>query len=174
MSADELSDRGEHGSRVELRPQTVGDTRAMLAAMSDAERAEVSPEWLARLDSLKEPDPWVLGFAVVLRDNGFVVGTAGYKGPPGADGVVEIAYQVAPEHEGKGYATEAAAALTAYALRSGRARVVRAHTLPGPNASTRVLEKCGFHNLGEVIDPVDGLVWRWEMGGGAAQRAVVQ
>jgi ribosomal-protein-alanine N-acetyltransferase len=40
--------------------------------------------------------------------------------------------------------------------------VVRAHTLPNPNASTRVLTKCGFHRVGEVIDPEDGLVWRWE------------
>jgi RimJ/RimL family protein N-acetyltransferase len=137
----------------------------MLAAMSEAERAEVSPEWLARLDSMNEPDPWVVGFAVVLRDDGSVIGTAGFKGPPGADGVVEIAYGVAPEHQGKGYATEAAEALVALALRSGRVRVVRAHTRPGPNASTRVLEKCGFRNLGEVIDPEDGLVWRWERKG---------
>ena len=29
-------------------------------------------------------------------------------------------------------------------------------------ASTRVLTKCGFSRIGEVIDPDDGLVWRWE------------
>jgi RimJ/RimL family protein N-acetyltransferase len=26
----------------------------------------------------------------------------------------------------------------------------------------RVLAKCGFQHIGEVIDPEDGLVWRWE------------
>jgi RimJ/RimL family protein N-acetyltransferase len=30
------------------------------------------------------------------------------------------------------------------------------------NASARVLAKCGFRRVGEVIDPEDGLVWRWE------------
>ena len=30
------------------------------------------------------------------------------------------------------------------------------------NASTRVLTKCGFRHVGEVMDPEDGLVWRWE------------
>ncbi|MGH7631966.1 MAG: hypothetical protein ACREOF_21740 [Gemmatimonadales bacterium] len=30
------------------------------------------------------------------------------------------------------------------------------------NASARVLEKLGFRRLGEVIDPEDGPVWRWE------------
>src|SRR5205085_4024880 len=82
-----------------------------------------------------------------------------FKGPPGADGAVEIAYGVAPEHQGKGYATEAAEALVNYAFGSGQVRVVRAHTLPEPNASTRVLTKCGFRRVGEVIDPEDGLMW---------------
>jgi len=41
-------------------------------------------------------------------------------------------------------------------------RVIRAHTLPGSKASQRVLEKCGFRHVGEVIDPDDGVVWRFE------------
>jgi RimJ/RimL family protein N-acetyltransferase len=76
--------------------------------------------------------------------------------------VVEIAYGVASEHQGKGYATEAAEALVTYAFGSGQVRVVRAHTLAESNASTRVLTKCRFRRIGEVIDPEDGLVWRWE------------
>jgi RimJ/RimL family protein N-acetyltransferase len=82
--------------------------------------------------------------------------------------MAEIAYGVNPEYQGKGYATEAAAALVSYALGTGQARVVRAHTLPEPNASTRVLSKCGFRQVGEVIDPEDGLVWRWERNNDAA------
>ena len=103
-----------------------------------------------------------LGFSLVHRDSNTVVGSAGFKGPPEADGVVEISYGVNPEHQGKGYATEAAQALTAYAFGSGKVRLVRAHTRPEPNASTRVLTKCGFRRVGAVIDPEDGLVWRWE------------
>ena len=52
-----------------------------------------------------------------------------------------------------------------YAFESGRIRLVGAHTLPTPNASTRVLTKCGFERIGEVEDPEDGLVWRCEFGG---------
>jgi RimJ/RimL family protein N-acetyltransferase len=52
--------------------------------------------------------------------------------------------------------------LLEYARDAGSVRVVRAHTLIGPGASTRVLEKVGFSLLGEVIDPDDGAVWRWE------------
>ena len=41
-------------------------------------------------------------------------------------------------------------------------RVICAHTLPDGAASKRVLEKCGFQHKGEVMDPEDGLVWRFE------------
>ena len=135
---------------------------AAIKAMSPEDRAQVSPEWLARLETASQPDPWVHGFGVTLRNGDVEVGSAGYKSRPTGDGVVEIAYGIAPEHQGKGFATEVAAALTAYAFQSGLVRVVCAHTLPEPNASTRVLTKCGFRFMGEVIDPEDGLVWRWE------------
>ena len=76
--------------------------------------------------------------------------------------MVEIAYGIDTEHRGNGYATEAANAMTAYAFSSGLVRTVRAHTKPESDASKRVLSKCGFRNIGEVIDPEDGLVTRWE------------
>src|SRR5262245_36657572 len=142
--------------------QTREDVRAQVEQMKPHEKAELSPAWLALLDGSSPADPWIHGFMFVHRTDGNVVGRGGFKGPPGADGVVEIAYGVAPEHQGKGYATEAAAALVSYAFSDGQVRVVRAHTLPESNASTRVLTKCGFRRVGEVIDPDDGLVWRWE------------
>jgi ribosomal-protein-alanine N-acetyltransferase len=71
-------------------------------------------------------------------------------------------YGVVPAYEGRGYATEAAGALLRFAAEDDRVRLVRAHTLPEANASTRVLRKCGFVHIGEVVDPEDGLVWRWE------------
>ena len=134
----------------------------MVEAMDPSEKAQLSADWLAQLYASTSADPWTHGFSLVHRDSDIVVGKSGFKGPPAADGVVEIAYSVVPDYQGKGYATEAAQALVAFALSSGRVRVVRAHTLPESNASTRVLAKCGFRHVGEVIDPDDGLVWRWE------------
>jgi len=123
---------------------------------------EVSPEWLAALRASQGPDPWRHGFFLMHREMCEAIGSAGFKGPPDAAGMVEIAYGVAPSFEGQGYATEAAAELVAFALESGRVKLVRAHTLPAANASTRVLTKCGFRHVGEVVDPDDGPVWRWE------------
>lgn len=124
---------------------------------------EVSPAWLAALRSATVTDPWRHGFFIVDLQRRQVVGTAGFKGPPDAEGVVEIAYGVAPEYQGQGYATEAANALVEFALGDPSVKTVRAHTLPQQNASTRVLTKNGFRHLGEVIDPEDGRVWRWEL-----------
>jgi RimJ/RimL family protein N-acetyltransferase len=66
-----------------------------------------------------------------------------------------------PNTNARAYAAEA---LTNFAF-AQNVRVLRAHALPEANASTRVLTKCGFHHLGEVIEPEDGLVWRWEKRG---------
>ncbi len=147
---------------LKLVPQTREEVRAQIEQMKPHEKAELSPAWLALLDGSSPANPWIHGFVLVHRTDGNVIGKGGFKGPPGADGDVEIAYGVAPEHQGKGYATEAAAALVSYAFSDGQIRVVRAHTLPESNASARVLTKCGFRRVGEVIDPDDGLVWRWE------------
>ena len=126
--------------------------------------ADVSPAWIAALRDASGPDPWRHGFLVVLRGAGSAIGTAGFKSPPDSDGTVEIGYGIVPAFERQGYATEAATALVTYAFAHAGVRLVRAHTLPAPNASTRVLEKCGFHRTGTVIDPDDGPVWRWERG----------
>ena len=122
---------------------------------------EVDDAWVAKLKAGVDEAPWSLGYAVVDREVKSIVGSGGFKGPPNSDGIVEIAYGIVPSFEGRGYATEVAAALTGYCLENGIGHV-RAHTLPVPNASTRVLTKCGFQFAGEVVDPDDGLVWRWE------------
>jgi putative acetyltransferase len=152
-----------------LRPTMIGTDRLRLELQSRDEllamcegHPEVSPAWLARLRASTEPDPWTYGFAVVLRASGAKIGDAGFKGPPDETGMVEIAYRIDPEHQGRGYATEAAQGLVAFAFRDHRVRFVWAHTLPTNNASTRVLEKSEFRKVGEVVDPEDGLVWRWE------------
>ena len=122
---------------------------------------EVSPEFRKKLESAEGPDLWTWGFGVLHVGRGEVIGTCGFKGPP-SEGCVEIAYGIVPEHQGKGYATETAGALVKYAFEKSDVTTVRAHTLPEENASTGVLKKCGFERVGEVNDPEDGLVWRWE------------
>jgi RimJ/RimL family protein N-acetyltransferase len=147
---------------LKLTGMTREEVVAEVAAMGPAEKAHVSADWLAMLHNSASIDPWIHGFRMQHRATGAVVGRCGFKGPPTTDGVVEVAYGVDEEHQGKGYATEAAEALVRFAFNNEAVRTVLAHTLPEVNASTRVLTKCGFRRVGDVIDPDDGLVWRWE------------
>ena len=148
---------------LKLVAPTLDEVRAQFEGMNADQKAALPPDWLARMEAATGADAvWTLGFTLVHRVTGAVVGQCAFKGPPGADKAVEIAYMIAPDHQGKGYATEAANALVAFAFNTGQIRVVRAHTLREQNASTRVLAKCGFGHVGDVTDPEDGLVWRWE------------
>jgi len=152
-----------HTQHLALVPRTRDEVRADIEHMPPEMRREISAAWLALLEASGEIDPWIHGFTLIHQNSGTPVGSCGFKGPPDAEGMVEIAYAIHPEHQSRGYATEAAAALVSYAFGSDQVRLVRAHTLPNVNASTRVLTKCGFQKVGETIDPDDGLVWRWEL-----------
>ena len=164
---------------VTLLPHTPDHLRALLAGPGDYEArfgvavAEGLQEFLAGPDvseSFHEylrksagADPWRDGFGVLLREENKVIGFASFNGPPDAEGMVEISYAIAPGCRGRGYATEAARLLIERAMASGKVRTLFAHTLPEKNASTRILEKCGFQLGGEVMSQEDGLIWRWEL-----------
>jgi [ribosomal protein S5]-alanine N-acetyltransferase len=123
---------------------------------------EASADFKARVRSAKQSDPWLFGFAVIHKIDNTLIGNGGFPGAP-SDGVAEIAYGIAPSYQGKGYATEVANALIDFASRDSRVQTIRAHTLAEINASTRVLEKCGFKKIGDAVDPENNLaVWRWE------------
>jgi RimJ/RimL family protein N-acetyltransferase len=149
-------------SNLRLVLESPENVRTRIDEMSSSEKLELSADWLALLDAATSADPWVHGFVLLQRTDNVVVGYGGFKGLPTPEGVAEIAYGLSPEYQGRGYATEAVQALVSFAFSSNQVRVVRAHTLAEVNASTRVLTKCGFQRIGEVNDPDDGLVWRWE------------
>ena len=113
-------------------------------------------------EGIQAVEPWT-GYLTIESDTNTVVGCCGFKGNPTEEGSVEISYFTFPEHEGKGFATAAAGELVAVARNHEAVQCVLAHTLPERNASCRVLEKTGFENAGEVIDPEDGIVWRWRV-----------
>ena len=123
-------------------PGALGRTRDALAA--DPSGAE----WGSRL--------------FVLEDPPTLVGWGGFKGAP-VGGAVEIGYAVAPGWQGRGIATAAVGAMLDAAFADTAVRSVIAHTLPGPNASTRVLEKTGFAYEADVIDLEAGTAWRFRL-----------
>jgi RimJ/RimL family protein N-acetyltransferase len=113
--------------------------------------------WTLRLGQvLGAPDqaPWLIR-AVVTRD-GTVVGHAGFHGPPDDRKMVEIGYEIEPEHRRRGYARAAVGELLAYAAKHGGA-VARASIGPGNAASLGLILSLGFVRVGEQVDEIDGL-----------------
>lgn len=116
---------------------------------------------IARLTEHPHEADWWMHF--FLAESGArLVGSGGFVGPP-QDGVVEIGYEIAPEFRNRGLATAAAGAMIEKATAGGRVSTVVAHTMPTQNPSTTVLRRLGFQHVGEVDDPEDGTVWRWEL-----------
>ncbi len=106
-------------------------------------------------------------FALVSRDSGSVIGFCGLV-HPGGQAEAEIKYALCREHWGKGFASEAAAAMLAAASSDFGLPLVIASTAPENVASHRVLLKAGMRR-GPVIPNDDGTetyVFIWRAGAG--------
>ena len=121
------------------------------------------PETRDWMRDLLRQHPHEPGFASwYLIADGELVGTLGYKGPPDANGSVEIGYAVVDERHRRGHASAGVALLVAQAFADPRVRMVAAETLPDGLASQGVLLKAGFVPAGSRIDADDGQVLRFE------------
>jgi RimJ/RimL family protein N-acetyltransferase len=91
---------------------------------------------------------------------GRLLGSGGFAGRP-VQRTVEIGYEIAPAFRGQGFGTAAARALVERAVASGEVDAVVAHTRPGPNPSTGVLQSLDLDHLADQEDPEVGIVWEW-------------
>jgi RimJ/RimL family protein N-acetyltransferase len=78
-----------------------------------------------------------------LRDI-FIIGTAGFKGPPDLAGVVEIAYGIVPDYEGRGYATEAAEKLLEFGFDWLGLDEIVSFAVWNNHASTAIMRRIGM------------------------------
>jgi [ribosomal protein S5]-alanine N-acetyltransferase len=115
---------------------------------------------IARLCEHPDQADWWMHF--FLLPDSTLIGSGGYVGPP-QDGAVEFGYEVAPEFRGRGLGIAAARAMVDKAAATGAVSTVIAHTLAEENPSTGVLKRLGFTKTGELVDPEEGPVWRWEL-----------
>jgi RimJ/RimL family protein N-acetyltransferase len=162
--------------RLQLVPTTVALCRAEVQgrdAIGRALGAHVPASWpppvfetddVERIHRQLDADPtnraWTLHYVLLppatLGEQAKLVGVAGYAGPPAADGIVNIGYAIAAEHQGRGYATEAVGAIVAQAFLDPRVEVVCATTYPTLGPSLSVLRKTGFAHV--TSDPGSGVV----------------
>ncbi len=141
-------------ARLLLRPGWAEDAPALAAAIADERivRNLATAPWPYRLRdaeaSLAQPrDPVLPSFLVFERADAepLLVGSCGLGRRP--SGAVELGYWIARPFWGRGFATEAAAALVDIASALRLPRLQASYFLDNP-ASGRVLEKLGFEPLG--------------------------
>jgi len=113
--------------------KSVTDTRAFLRASEKRHRAGQTLIW-----------------AITLKSTGKMIGTCGLVSIAREHGRAEIGYAINRKFWGQGYAAEATAAVTKHALTSLNFNRVEAHVSPDHRASQRVLEKCGFVQIGRA------------------------
>ena len=143
----------EATERLEFRPMTLDDLDDMAALLGDPVVMRYYPrprdragarDWITWNQDLYESE--CLGMWVVrVRATGEFVGDCGLT-PQEVDGVtdVEVGYHVRAELQGRGYATEAAAACHAYARDVLGVRRLIAIIHPDNVPSQRVAEKIGL------------------------------
>jgi aminoglycoside 6'-N-acetyltransferase len=106
-----------------------------------------------------DPQGWVQ-FTLEERSTGQIVGDVGLAAAEGEPGVIKVGYTIAPAHQGRGYASEAVAALVDYAFDRLEADVVRAYADADNVASIRVAEKVGMRLIERFSGREnDGSVW---------------
>jgi RimJ/RimL family protein N-acetyltransferase len=146
-------------SRLTLRPGWPEDAPALLAAIAHERVARMTgrvPWPYALVDAeahLARPADPRFPISLVFERRGAepprLVGSVGLSD---ADGEAELGYWLTPDVWGRGYATEAAAAMLGHARALGRTRVQAGHFTDNP-ASGKVLVKLGFQRTGERLFP---------------------
>ena len=141
--------------RLRVRRFGRDDVRAFVAYRADPEVARYQ-SWsdyteelgTALIESMQEAEPGVPGewyqFALEDRTSGVLVGDLALKVDGDEPRVAEVGFTLAPEHQGKGYGTEALKALLGFAFETFGLRRIVAVTdaLNAPAAA--MLERVGF------------------------------
>jgi [ribosomal protein S5]-alanine N-acetyltransferase len=154
--------------RMELIPSTAAHIRIELESpwlLAEKLNANVSKNWpsgeydrdameffLSCFEKGGEDVQGWYGWYAIKTDSAdgerFLVGAAGYFGPPDTNGQVEVGYSVLPEWQRRGYATEMVHLLVSHAFTFAKTRKIIAHTAAENEASRRVLIFNGFSHTG--------------------------
>ena len=152
------------GPRLDLVLVTVEQLLARAASDGPVDLGYDDPHDVLGPQVLADPsvNPWLVRLAV-LRGTGQIVGLVNFHDAPDESGMVEIGYRVLPEHRRRGYATEMASTMWAYAATLPAVRVLRATFTPDNEGSRAIIEAAGFVQVGEQIDDEDGLELVYEI-----------
>jgi ribosomal-protein-alanine N-acetyltransferase len=143
--------------RLVLREPTVADARDVLVFRGDPEVQRYNDEPLATLAECEAFLEYLLAEAEAdlrrhwaLEAGGRVVGLMGLHSWQRGHRRAEFGYDLAREHWGRGYATEAARAVLRFGFTTMRLHRVQAHTIADNHRSVRLLTSLGFAREGTL------------------------
>ena len=119
--------------------KALGDARRLLAAAEEAGESPYRTVWM-----------------LVQREEGVIIGSAGFKGGPDEKGEVEIRYAMGKDYRRRGYMTEAVKSICCWALEQPEVAHITAETDLVSYPSQRILERLGFQKYREE----ETLWWR--------------
>jgi [ribosomal protein S5]-alanine N-acetyltransferase len=142
-----------HTERLTLRPLQRADAPVLAALAGDPRVASKLADIGLPFDekaALRWLKPTWMDVRIGIEREGALIGSVSYHYSFGAVG--GLGYWLGPEHWGKGYAREAAAAVVRYGFAQDRLqRFLSAHFIDNP-ASGRVLSRLGFRPFGRGND----------------------
>lgn len=144
----------------------LGDPAAMEAAlglnrsgMALGEHEREAMLWLYGMaQSHPEEHLWFTNWQIVLAAGNVSIGSACFKGGPGEKGEVEIGYGINTAYRNQGYMTEAAEALSWWAMKQPGVSAVIAETDKDNPASQQVCLKTRMEKFGETSSTI---LWRF-------------
>lgn len=139
-------------ARLELRRLDGGDAAFVQSLYADAQvtRTLLRIQGPISMEAARDFSEVTVGargehrFGAALQTDGKLIALGNVRGRAELPGVATIGYSVVPAFWGQGFGTELAGLLVEFATGTLGVREVRATTLDGNPASTRVLEKLGF------------------------------
>jgi aminoglycoside 6'-N-acetyltransferase len=116
----------------------------------------------AELEAMQAREPGSPGWVQLTvedRSTGRLIGDVGLAPAEEEPGVIKVGYTIDPAHQGRGYATEAVAALVDYAFDVLGAEIVRAYASSENLPSHRVAEKVGLRLVERFSRSHAGRTW---------------
>jgi RimJ/RimL family protein N-acetyltransferase len=147
--------------RLVLREFVADDWAAVLAYQSDprylrfyawTDRSEAEVREFVQMFLVQQSERPRRRFqlAITLPEDGRLIGDCGIRRKPQNDWEAAIGFELAPEHWGRGYATEAALAMVDFGFRELGLRRVSSWCVADNAASARVLERVGMRLEGRL------------------------
>lgn len=123
----------------------------------DQEAIDTFPKIITNLEKVSAPTGFE-SYMVVHRESMTVIGDAGFKGLPNADGEVDIGYAIIEQAQNRGYGLETAKGLTDWAFKQPGVKAITARCLLDNAPSARVLVKLGMQQVSATDE-----FYRWRI-----------